>query len=255
MRSEEMDAWIKRMEEGSFLPSDDPLRLELERDLSSQPSRLREKWLEILAETESLKLKTLDISVPKHLEQRLLNDLEELPAPLKTRKTPTWMLAAACLFAGVLIGFALNHQQEQPPFQQVVLLAADDHINDRRLAVSTSDLDEFERVIKANHQLPVAFPTPAPGFKLVGGRVCHWGQERIVYSLWKKDGLAYSLIQFDAQGMNMPPSQKPCLTCCDDGITSQQPMDLVVWVEQGRGYALVGRQGSVDPEPWSGTYL
>jgi len=183
MRSEEMDAWIKRMEEGSFLPSDDPLRLELERDLSSQPSRLREKWLEILAETESLKLKTLDISVPKHLEQRLLNDLEELPAPLKTRKTPTWMLAAACLFAGMLIGFALNHQQEQPPFQQVVLLAADDHINDRRLAVSTSDLDEFERVIKANHQLPVAFPTPAPGFKLVGGRVCHWGQERIVYSL------------------------------------------------------------------------
>jgi hypothetical protein len=258
MSTKDMDAWLQRMEEVAFLPSDDPMRLELEKDLSQQGQGLKERWLEILSETEDLRLKVIDVQTPGHLQQRLLNDLEghrSTPSSSSSATFLKWWPVAAALILGIFIGSFWNQTSNHngDTLQQVVLLAADDHINDRRLVVTTSDLDQFERELDVVGRLPVALPTPAPGFQLQGGRHCYWGEEKVVYSLWKKNGMEYSLIQFDPVGMDLPQNQTPQFTCCDEGFVDQLPMDLMVWVEHGRGYALVGRHGSVDPKPWQVT--
>ncbi len=253
---DENSAMLHRMEQASFLSTEDPIRQKLEAEISIADEGVREQWLQQLHESAQLRLAVNDVPMPPGLQDRLALELEdEFPSLHQPSKKITFrfLMVAAIFVLGLGIGWwvsGIQGQSSESAIHEVMLMAADDHINDRHLSIETSDPDVLTSTLSKEVDFVLKLPKMKSSAKLIGGRACHWGDCQIIFTLWECEGTQYSLLQFDPNVYHMPSTMNGHKTCCDKSIVGHRPLDVAVWSENGRGYALVGKHGGLNQNEW-----
>lgn len=231
---------LEEMYAAALLPPEHDTRHAVEARVIEMGEEAEARWLAILQEDEELRLSLHHIETPENLHARLLRIPEETPRrPVFARFRPLLATAAALVAVTGLV--LLVGQDDAGPdrraLQAITLMAADDHANDRSLAIRTADRERLSSELLGTLPFVASLPDLGSDFALAGGRASQWGGFPVAYSLWERSRETYSLIEFRAGDLHLPATMPRMKVCCDQYANA--PFDVVIWTEKGRGYALV----------------
>ncbi len=258
-------ALTERMSEAAALPPHDPRRLEVSREVVTAGEAMEQKWLEMIAEDERLRLELLHVEPPVGMQERLLNLPDQTVAP-------PWRLgwlsvARAAAIAG-LIGLGVwaltgpqdpllisthpgastqNPDPDQQVRQQISSLgrAALDHVakhakHPHHLKLASNDAAALEKDLNRKVNFQVRIPRLSGGYALVGANICRIQNIDAICTHWTKNGQRYTLIQF-CQGQCALPAefQKQIVTDDHQPYRPDESPQAIFWSENTIAYALV----------------
>ncbi|MHC4884933.1 MAG: hypothetical protein ACYTGH_07605 [Planctomycetota bacterium] len=230
------------MNEASLLGPDSSLRHQVESDIQQAGTWAEEEWMDLLKEDELLRLELRRLDAPEGLRARLRRIPKDLPQSRILRFIRPLSIAATVLLL-IGTGLFLTPQEEgridELALQNIVAMASDDHLNDRRVALNTNDAAELVRALQTEVGFEVGMPTAQPEGVLIGGRRCRWAGCHVIYSLWKSRGKLQSLIQFCPKQFKLPGSMKRRTIEFSQPGHPELATQVVIWAEDGKGFAKV----------------
>ncbi len=236
----------RMMSEAAALPPGDPVRREIEASITKEGEWAEQEWLETLRFDEEVRLRLQTVEPPPGLERSLLSIATQESGRRRPRSRGWWWGAAAAGVAAVVVAglFSLlpvPGKNEGTRLRTLALLAMSDHLADRHLTTATSEARVLEQALGGKLPFRVAVPDLGPGIALKGGRRCSLGPHPVLYSLWNRSGKECSLFQFRPDDFGLP-DRMEAVVLVPDGGAERESCQVKVWVEEGRGYALVGER-------------
>jgi anti-sigma factor RsiW len=143
----------------------------------------------------------------------------------KQRVATSWWMAAAAVFATVLVLSALAWRRQS---SNAIAELADMHVTMLASANPVDVISTDRHTVKPwfEGRVPFAVPVPdlaATPFRLIGGRVVYWHSSQAAYLLVGKGAHRISLFILRSQdaprGLGMPPESISTLTWKDNGLT------------------------------------
>ena len=244
---DERERLRKAMGEGASLPPEDPLRQELEAVISRTGQWAEKEWLEVLTQDEHVRIALRKVEVPGDLEQKLLAIPEQKISPRKQFRILSlkFIASAVAVILIVVIAVILFFPPKEQDFDQLAILAINDHINNRNLKVVTSDTAEFKNQLTGKVPFEVNLPEFSNMLKLSGGRPCKLGSHPIVYSLWSNSKGEFSLFQFRLVDFRFSQTAKPQIVKPLYHATKDDKSRCLIWSQDSSGFILVGEDESI----------
>ena len=236
--SEAFNDPLTHLLELTSLPSGDPRRKDLDRELALMPEAERTRWTLMMHETDLLYGNLPQVDVPPDLQAKLLQ-IPQSPAaaqPAPPPPTPLakigprpWRLYAACLLILLPVaGFAIWNMPRSetvlgpivaPPAvvfdstkaNEVATLAEQLHESPPPLSIASSDPVAVQNALDASFKtyvsrFPAMVPLPKPPATatLLGGGVVSFGKTHAVFTRWTSGKDTLTLYQFDGQPFKIP---------------------------------------------------
>jgi hypothetical protein len=240
MAGSERDRLRRLMGEAAALPPDDDFRREVEAEVSSAGTWVKEEWLALLRFDEEMRLALRRVPVPPQLKHALLTTADTQ----SRRRRFSWFLSrrvAAVMFVVLIASTALVLRQSSTntnSLNKVALLAMSEHFGRGVLSVETRNPSDLERALADQIPFPVVLPDLGENFQLAGGQKCALAKHTVVYSLWRSEGHFHSLYQFQPRDFGLPDTIERTTVSGNGGCA------VTVWTEYGRGYVLVANPSS-----------
>ncbi|MBI4243162.1 MAG: hypothetical protein HY606_03640 [Planctomycetes bacterium] len=233
------------MKEVITLPSDDPLRLEVESQISQAGEWAEKEWLDLLIIDEKMKLALQKVEVPADIREKLLLIPEESPRRFTLHLRPGFLAGmSAIVLLIVAIIFFYNKHVKSNQVQSLIVLAINDHINNRNIEIFSGDIDGLKSELKNQVDFDVILPKFQPDLSVVGGRLCKMVTYPLVYTLWKDRSREYSLFQFKLSDLGIDPFNEPrFITPSDGGALHKSPCEVLWWTDESYGFILVAERG------------
>jgi hypothetical protein len=256
----ELDLLRRKLHESAALPAGDPQRQAIESQLADAGDALSEEWA-ALGREEAVLRRALagGIEPPAGLSERLRRIPDEpttgaqlrlhsssAPAAISRRRWLYWTGAAAAVlmvFAlGAIVGRELgNGGKHAEPLAEFARLAADRHATTTYTEFAGSDPVDVQRRLRAlaaqdsRIRFAVDIPRLPAGYELTGARRCMIGDERVVCTMWERNGITYSLFQFDQARHDLSAKIHRRAVSNDD-------CTVIIWTDaDGHAYALVAK--------------
>ncbi len=235
----------ERMAEASSLPAGDPERAAIEARVLDQPGELRDAWYALLDEAAATREALADVRPPIGLVDRLL----EAPDRAPRRGLLGWrrlavaaaLLVAAVLGAAVLNSMVLAPSETETRLARLTTAATHEHVFDRHVSVETGDVTALDTALGDGLPFAASCPDLGDAITLRGGRCCQLDGKPVAYSLWRGESGHCSVFQFRAADHGLPTDAAPTRSTVaipdDHGRTRTH--EVVVWIEDGRGFILV----------------
>jgi hypothetical protein len=145
------------------------------------------------------------------------------------------------LLVGLLHLLTAPGRNKSAPLGMVAQLAMKDHLADRHVTTATSEPRVLESVLGRLLPFRVILPDLGPEMALKGGRRCTLGPHPVLYSLWAHSGRECSLFQFRPGDFGLPDKME-AVVLVPEGQGEGEICSVEIWVEESRGYALVGER-------------
>lgn len=263
--SGEIENRLERFKTYALLPPHDPLRIKIEQEAHSSPELL-EQWNEALEEADALKRSLNTIRATSDA----VSALYKLTAsPHKAANNFQYKLAgiAAVFLVGVISIYVFSRSPEtrivasttenqiikkitpNPHLQRIALLAMRDFYDDSPPQIASSDRSFLLNSINANGQFPTELPNFPPLEELQGGTISKLDNIPSLATRWIEniegsESAEILLHQFYAEKFSLPHDMNPVLIKADSSGNETQsvpPCDVVIWTQNGKGYALVAK--------------
>jgi hypothetical protein len=247
MDDKEKEILRRAMSGMAALSPDDPLRLELEGKVAAAGEWARIEWLRLLGAEGALRDRLRRVEVPPGLEERLLASARTAGRTHSAlRLSRGWLAAAAVLLLALSSAFLLprlrTSLESGKELKTLALLAVNNHINSQEVSVVTLDPLFLERELGGAVPFRIVLPSVRTGLSLVGGRQCAFGSRPAVYSRWEGPQDKCSLFQFRCSDFGISNQVgKEVIRCEQTGNRAVEGCRcrVIIWSEEGRGYALV----------------
>lgn len=267
MNTYDKDKLRRRMGEIASLPACDEQRREVESVIADEGSWAENEWLDLLREDEALRLELRRVETPPGLHERLHRIPEQTMSKESSRMNFGWWLSAAAAVAVLLASWQLfaipeTESHSAPPptsfrtsiseVSSFAVATMDQYLNSPKLRPEERVSNPRVLTKKLSRELGYAVVMPATrlqdNYTLLGGRVATIRQIKTAYTLWQRDKLEYPLVQFEPTALNLTANEK-CRTVCVPGFHRMQNglCDVLVWSEEGRGYAFAMRHKKHHP--------
>jgi hypothetical protein len=217
------DSNFSPLDELAHLPPSDPARRELESRLATMSAADRAHWETVLRETDELYAWMANVRMPLGLQEMLLR-LPRRPAPeplwkrLVFRPVPMWVPALCVLMAIVIGTYQVWPSRPAaylpPPLDQTMAMTLARqmvriHESHPPLQVMANDLTQVQKTL-ASQNLPFNVSVMQSDDNLLelhGGGVCELSGVPAAFTRWQsKQGLTYTLYQFDGKKLGIPTS-------------------------------------------------
>lgn len=251
----------KRLLEASLLPGADPRRQEVEREVRESGGSLVGLWERTLRENALLREELRCLDPPEGFAGRLMR----IPAAMSSGRLlehfrlPYWMVsAAAVLMIGAFLGWtalrpAAGERASPLSLGKVASLALDRHVHEQEYSVITLSPEYFETSLASSVPFTVVLPAVDSDYRLVGGRSMSLDNHPAVCSRWTGRHGECSLFQFRSSDFGIPEHTDREVIHSDHvncPAAAGRNCEVVVWSENGRGYALVSDSlGAMDCIP------
>lgn len=230
------------MNEASLLGPESSLRQQVESDVHRAGTWAEEEWMQLLQDDERLRIELRRVDVPDEVKARLKRIPRDLPRrPILSLLRPLLAAAAVLLLVGLPLYWTsrAGAEVDELSLQNIVVMASDDHLNDRHLVVRTEVPDEFVRALQTEVDFEVGMPSTRPEGIFLGGRRCRWAGCSVIYSLWKVHGELQSLIQFCPKQFRLPESMTERVVEFSQPGHPELATSVLIWTENGKGFAQV----------------
>ena len=254
----------RRIGEASALPSGDPLRREVEEEITHLGTWAEEEWLALLEEAERLRLELNRVEVPYALQERLMAIPGQIGKPQNSLRKSSrislmlkWLGAAAAIImvfiaALWMANFPLLNKKDllirnEKDLQNLALLAMNHHLTDHPVTIQTTDSIILAKELSNLMPFSVKIPDLGSELHLVGGTPCSLDSHPVACCLWKGPGGKYSLIQFRLDDFALSPQPKRKLVHQKWSAPGEDGYycEAMAWTDGERGYILVGHLGSL----------
>lgn len=235
------------MGEAAALPSEDPVRQELEAEISRQGLWAEKEWLDLLSQDEHCRLALRKVPVPPDLEAKLLAIPEQgrVKRITAVRKVKLMATIGTCALALLLAAFFLSRSawRQDSSLQTMALMAINEHLNDRHVDIKPKEGVLFESQFSGHTSFRVRIPDLGPELQLLGGRHCTLGIHPVAYSLWTSKQGEYSLFQFKLADVEVSPISSPRQISPKTPVLAGSPCEVLFWSEGDSGFILVADRG------------
>ena len=250
------DELTRAMEEAATLAPDDPRRQAVIERVRDAGPAAEAAWLELVDQTERLRLELRRIEVPSGLER----DLLELPAAhprhrqgrVSALRRAAVVVAILALVFGVWFGAGPWLGRSEAPasseaMQHVAALTIRDHRNPDELSVRSKDRDTVAAALRDRTNMPVHLPRLNEQYQLMGGRICELDGQRVIYTRWRRAGRTHSLYQLQRGAFGLPETfaARRMETPAVPGAPT--PHELVLWPGKNCVYVMVCDEGGAAP--------
>lgn len=190
------DLLRRRMGEAAVLPADDPDRRAIETDIAQAGAWAETEWLDLLRETEALRLALRRGKPPVDLHARLLRIPDEVEwrrpnvsvgtlSPLSIAGFFGGLIAASLVIATLLFVPGPT-KAVADPVENVAFLAAQNHEHHSFVTVETNDRYELAKRLGEQVSFAVQVPDLSDHYELRGGRRCALGSTAVTCIRWRR---------------------------------------------------------------------
>jgi len=239
MTSEQQENLRRAMEEAALLPTEDPMRREIEARIVESGKWAEEEWLELLHSDERLRLDLQRIAIPAALEEKLMAIPDEVPVHRTSRRFWIYPATAAAM---LLLTFGILQLRQNPNAERlntVAMLAISNHENIDYMSINSDKNVEVEKHLTKKAGFEVKMPDLNPSLQLKGGRNCGLGTHGVVFSRWIKEDKKYSLYQFCCKDFGLPEEILKQVVIPKCPSVSNKKCCVLFWTKGGCAYALV----------------
>jgi len=246
MSTQQPNSFPRRMEQASSLPAHDAVRVDVEQAVMRDGSADSERWNALLHEAQQIREALADVPVPPDLNQRLLTIPETVPTGA-VRQSVTWLPWTVAAVVFLIAGFVVaQYLVKQSHLQTVAVLAINNHANhvDDENNFHSGTAVDVERRLSTQLNFDVHIPSLGDSIELVGGRPCKLGRRPVAYTLWRRRAGKVSLFQFQPDEFGLPREMQPKRVHVRGSAVIDGPDEVLIWINRGRGYALVAARPS-----------
>ncbi len=239
--------WLDRMQEMVLLPVDDERRMKFEAEVARAGEAVKQAWLSLVYEEEWLRLELMEASPPPRLNEQIL----AIPNLSRQDRFSIrhWFLIGAAALILIICGLLFWRVGDQWTFNQnlhtLALLAMNDHVDEAHLDIKTNQKTELEKALHDQFSFHLALPELGSRYKLIGGRRCVLGTHPVLYSRWEGSNGECTLYQFQPSDFSLNSTMKRTLIQPKGPATERHPCEVLVWVQEEKGYILVADHGAM----------
>lgn len=242
MTPEQQENLRRAMEEAALLPTENPMRREIEACIVEAGNWAEEEWLEMLQSDELLRLDLQRIAIPAGLEEKLMAIPDEVPISRSSRRIWIYPVTAAAMLLLTLGILQLRQNRSTELLNTVAMLAISNHENIDYVSIHSDKNIEVEQHLSKKAGFEVKMPALNQRLQLKGGRNCGLGTHGVVFSRWVKDDKKYSLYQFCSKDFGLPEEILKRVVIPKCPSVSNKQCCVLIWTEGSCAYALVADQ-------------
>ena len=239
MTPEQQENLLRAMEEAALLPTEDPMRREIETRIVEAGTWAEKEWLELLQSDEQLRLDLQRVAAPAGLDEKLTAIPDEVPIPLPSRRFWIYPATAAAMLLLTVGVLQLLESQNEGSLNTIAMLAISNHQNIDYVSIDSDKEGEVEDHLARKVEFDVRIPALAKHLQLKGGRKCGLGTQDVVCSRWVKGDRKYSLYQFCCKDFGLPGDILKQIVIPKFPSVSNKEYSVLFWTEGNCAYALV----------------